>query len=349
MKTRLTELLGIQYPIIQSGMGLVANANLVSATCNAGGLGILATWQLPPEGLREEIRKVKEAVGGKLFGANLTPLRPGFKDYIKVLIEEDVPVWNSGLGSPFKLADIKKPENVIYIATVGTGRQAASMERAGADAVIVQGWEGGGHSGRIASTVLIPESVKSVKIPTVAAGGFYDGKGLVAALALGAEGVAMGTRFAVTQESPIPPEIKRKYLEARSVDAAMNSVWDGLMLRAIPGEKRKNYRGWWTHPWDVIPNFISAKKAYQASFKDMIETAKITKKMGAPLFQYLVGMETYRKGLLRYNIESVVYTSGQVTGMIEDILTCDQVIQQTVVEAEQIIKNLYGRHITIKE
>ncbi|MFC1961896.1 NAD(P)H-dependent flavin oxidoreductase [Chloroflexota bacterium] len=345
MKTRFTELLGIKHPIIQSGMGLVADANLVSATCNAGGLGILATWQLPPEGLREEIRKVKKAIGGKPFGVNLTPLRPGFKNYVKVLLEEKVPVWNSGLGDPFRIAGLEKPKDVIYIGTVGTGRQAASVVRVGADAVIVQGWEGGGHSGRIASTVLIPEGVEAVKIPVVAAGGFCDGKGLAAAMALGADGIAMGTRFAISKESPIPMELKKKYLEAGSRDAVMSDVWDGLMLRAIPGEKRKNYHGWWTHPWDVMPNLLSAKKAYQASFKDMMATAKIIRQMRAPLIQYLVGMETYRKGLLGYNLENAVYTSGQVTGRIREILTCAEVIQNTVSEAEQIIKSLYDRQI----
>lgn len=344
MKTRLTELLGIKHPIIQSGMGLVANADLVSAVCNAGGLGILATWQLPPEGLRQEIRKVREATGGKIFGVNLTPLRPGFMRYVKIIMEEKVPVWSSGLGDPFRLAGMKKPENTIYIATVGTGRQAASVERIGADAVVVQGWEGGGHAGRIASTVLIPEAVEAVKIPVVAAGGFCDGKGLAAALALGAEGVAMGTRFAVTQESPIPPEIKKKYVEARSLDAVESAAWDGLMIRAIPGKKRRNYRGWWTHPWDVIPSFLSAKKAYQASFGEMIQTARIVRRMGAPLLQYLVGMETYRKGLLGYHIESAVYASGQVTGRIKDIPTCAEVIQETIAEAEQILKALYNRY-----
>lgn len=343
MKTRLTETLGIRHPIIQSGMGLVANADLVSAVCNAGGLGILATWQLPPEGLRQEIRKVRENVGDKVFGVNLTPLRPGFHRYVEMILEEKVPILSSGLGDPFRLAGMKKPKDMMYVATVGNARQAASVEKVGADVVIVQGWEGGGHSGRIASTVLIPEAVQAVKVPVVAAGGFCDGKGLAAALALGAEGVAMGTRFAVTQESPIPAEIKKKYIEARSQDAIESAAWDGLSLRAIPGKKRKNYRGWWTHPWDVIPSFFGAQHAYQASFREMMQTAGIVRRMGAPLLQYLVGMETYRKGLLGYDIERAVYASGQVTGRIKDIPTCAEVIEKTMAEAEQVLKTLHDR------
>ena len=343
MKTRITELLGIKYPIIQSGMGIVADPALVIAACNAGGLGLLATHLASPERLRQQLREIREAVGGKIFGLNLVPHRPGFKRYIDVVLEEQVPVLASGLRDPFRIAGIKKPENVIYIATVGSVRQALAVERAGADAVQVQGWEGGGHASHIASTVLIPEVVAAVKVPVIAAGGFCDGKGLVAALALGAEAIAMGTRFALTQESPLPLQLKQKYLEAMDRDAVLSASWDGLPYRVIAGEKMKRYRGWWTRPWDLLFSFLSAKRDYDASLRDMWETFKLLRQMKWSPPQFLVALEIFRKTMESGNLKKGFVPSGQVVGRIGDIPTCREMMERTTMEAEQIIRDMYGK------
>jgi len=342
MKTRITELLGIEYPIIQSPMAWVATPPLVCATSNAGGLGLLATPGLTPEELHQQIREIKRLTGGKVFGVNIVPFRPGVRHHFKVILEEEIRVWSSGVRDPFAFGNMKKPENIIYIPTVGSVGQAVRAERAGADAVIVQSWEGGGHSSLIASTVLIPEVAEAVKIPVIAAGGFCDGKGLAAALALGAEGIAMGTRFAITQESPLPPHLKSKYLEARDVSTDVSTIWDGMPMRVIRGEKKKRYHGWWTHPWDVLPYVLSLKKGYKVSWKDMMETADIVRQMRASRLQFMVGIEMLRRTAVTGNIERAYFPAGQVVGRIEDLPTCREVIERTVVEAEQVIRNLYG-------
>ncbi|MGD0795021.1 MAG: nitronate monooxygenase [Dehalococcoidales bacterium] len=277
MRTRITELFGIRHPIVQSPMAFVAHAPLVIATCNAGGLGLFGPPGLTIDEMRRQIREIKAGVGGKPFGVNILPIMPKVRELIQVLIEEDVPVWTSGLRNPLTVFKIKKPSHVIFIPAVGNVHQAISVEKSGADAVIVQSWESGGHASLIASSVLIPEAARAVKIPVVAAGGFADGHGLAAALALGAEGIAMGTRFAVTQESPIPEGLKKAFIEARDTDAVLSARWDGMPQRAM--SKMKHYRGWWTHPWDAIPNLLNSKKSFDASWKEILENARILMQM----------------------------------------------------------------------
>jgi len=341
VKTRITELFGIQHPIIQSPMASVARAPLVTATCNAGGLGLFGPPGLTPEQVRQQIREIKEHTNGKTFGVNIMPIMPKVRELIQLLIEEEVPVWTSGFRNPLTFFNIKKPDNVLFIPAVGSVRQALSVERHGADAVIVQSWESGGHSSLIASSVLIPEVVKAVKIPVVAAGGFCDGKGLAAALALGAEGIAMGTRFAITQESPLPHELKLKYIEARDTDAVLSAVWDGMPQRAI--SKMRRYRGWWTHPWDVIPNLLATKREFNASWKEIMENARYIRQMHGSPAQFATGMAMFRRAFATGDITKAFSPAGQVVGLIEDIPNCRELIERTVTEAEQTIRSLYTR------
>ncbi len=343
MKTRITELLGIMYPIVQTGMGWVSDINLVCASCNAGALGIMSPAGLTPEELREQIREVKKRTNGKPFGINLSPAVPGLKHFLQVIIDEMVPVCNSGLRNPFRLAGIEKPEDLLYIPTVGNARQAASMERQGAAGVLVQGWEGGGHTSFIATTVIIPEVVKAIKIPVIAAGGFCDGKGLATALALGAEAIAMGTRFALAQESPIPMPIKEQCLKATSEEAQVSSVWDGFPQRVIPGEKMKHYKGWWTAPWRVPFDLMSTKRTYNTTMKDMMDTVKFLRSLHASLPQFMTGMEMYRRSTKLGDFKKAYFPAGQVVGQIDDIATCQEIIERTMAEAEDIIKKMYGR------
>ncbi len=339
MKTRITELFGIQHPIILSPMAFVARAPLVIATCQAGGLGLFGPPGLTVEEMRQQIREIKAQVGGRPFGVNIMPVMPKVRELIQVLIEEEVPVWTSGLRNPLTTFNIKKPKNVIFIPAVGNVRQALSVEKSGADAVIVQSWESGGHASLIASSVLIPEAARAVKIPVVAAGGFCDGHGLAAALALGAEGIAMGTRFAVTQESPIPDGLKKCFIEAKDTDAVLSAVWDGMPQRAI--SKMRHYRGWWTHPWDAIPNLIASKKAFNASWKEILENSRILMQMKVSPAQFATGMALFRRALDTGDIKKAFSPAGQVVGLINDIPTCRELIERTSAEAEQVIKTLY--------
>ena len=339
MKTRVTESFGIKHPIVLSPMAFVAQARLVIATCQAGGLGLFGPPGLTMEETRRQIREIKDQVEGRPFGVNIMPIMPRVRDLIQILIEEEVPVWASSFRNPFRYFDIKKPENVLFIPAVGSVHQAVSVAKYGADAVIVQSWESGGHASLIASSVLIPEVARAVKIPVVAAGGFSDGRGLAAALALGAEGIAMGTRFAVTQESPLPEGLKRRYVEAQDGDAVISAVWDGLPQRAI--SKRKHYRGWWTHPWDALPNLLATKKAFNASWKEIWENARTLMRMGCSPVQFATGMALFRRTLATGDIKKAFSPSGQVVGLINDIPTCRELIERTIAEAERVIGDLY--------
>jgi NAD(P)H-dependent flavin oxidoreductase YrpB (nitropropane dioxygenase family) len=340
MKTRITELFGIQHPIILSPMASVARAPLVIATCNAGGLGLFAPPGFTPDQVRQQIREIKAKTGGKPFGVNIMPIMPKVRDLIQVMLEEGVPVWTSAFRNPFKFFNMKKPDNVIFVPAVGSVGQALSVERDGADAVIVQSWESGGHPSPIASSVLIPEVSGAVKIPVIAAGGFADGRGLAAALALGAEAIAMGTRFAITQESPLPESLKLKYLEAKDTSAVLNAAWDGMPTRAIT--RMRHYYGWWTHPWDAIPNLLANKRDFNASWKEILENAKYIRQMGSSPVQFATGLSMFRRAVETGDINGKAYSlAGQVVGLIKDIPTCREVIERTVAGAEQVIRSLY--------
>lgn len=346
MKTRLTELLGIKHPIIQPGMSNVADPDLVAAVCNAGGLGFLPLNPLPPEGLRQQIRRVKELIGNKPFGCNISPLIPGARRYIDVWIEEKVPVWGSAIRDPFRSLGIKKPKDIIYIPTVGNPRQAKRMEELGlADAVLVHCVEGGGHPGRIAASIFVPKAAEMLKIPVVAAGGFCDGRGLAAVLAMGGEGVAMGTRFATTKESRLSEEVKKLYLAAQEETPNLSKVYDGVACNTIEGDKIRPYRGWWTHPWDILPDFFHQKKALGADMGQMFTEAGDLRRMGVNPIQFLVGMRKFERGLYDGDVHRGLFWSGQVVGRINDIPTCQELIERTVREAEEIIKTLYQRFV----
>ena len=203
METPLTKLLGCRYPVIQTAMGWVADASLVSATCNAGGFGFLAGAVMTPEEVEQGILQIKSATD-QPFGVNFHMYTPGAREIIDICIHHQVRAVSYS-RSPDALSVAKlKAAGIVCIPTVGALKHAVKAVALGADAVVVQGGEGGGHTGKVASTILLPQVVSALDVPVVAAGGFKDGRGLVAALSLGAAGIAMGTRFLLTQESPVP-------------------------------------------------------------------------------------------------------------------------------------------------
>jgi len=338
-RTRVTELLGVEHPIVQSGMVYVSKLPLPVAVSEAGALGTLTAGEQSPEGLRQTIRKIRELTP-KPFAVNLVPWFPKYHRMAEIVLEENVQVLTHGFGNPFKLLGIKKPKGVVFVPLVGSVRQAQVMEQEGADALVVCGWEGGGHVGHISTMVLIPEVVESVKIPVIAAGGFCDGKGLAAAIALGAGGICMGTRFALTQESPIHPDAKQFYLNAKDTHATIDLHYDGNRLRSIKGEKIRHYRGWWTRPWEVLPSFLNIKKAFGASTKELIEAKRTFK---ALTLQFLVGGEMSRRASWEGDTQRGNFVSGQVVGRISDLPTCRELVERIVIEAEQIIRLMATR------
>ncbi len=339
-KTRLTELLGIKYPIVQCGMVFVSTVPMVAAVCNAGGLGILTASEQTEDQLRRNIDEVRKLTDNKPFAVNIAPAFPGYETALNVVVKEKVPVLSHGLGNPFQVLG-GKPEGLIFMPTVGSAKQAMWMERGGADAVIVHGNEGGGHPGFIASSVLIPQTADMVTIPIVAAGGFADGRGLAGALALGAEGIGMGTRFAVTQESPVPQNIKDWWVRAKEKEPTISYKYDGMHLRAIKSKDRLNYKGWWSRPWELWGAQKMLREGYGMSFGEMLKVRKEMKKVGMPTFQLLAGYPMGKRCVVQGAEEKAILPTGQVVGRISDIPTCEEVIDRIIAEARETLKGLH--------
>ncbi|MGN0156407.1 MAG: nitronate monooxygenase, partial [Lachnospiraceae bacterium] len=231
MKTRITELLNIQYPIIQGGMAWVAEHKLAAAVSNAGGLGIIGAASAPPDVVREEIRKCKELTD-KPFGVNVMLLNPNADEVAQIVVEEGVKVVTTGAGNPAKFMELWKNAGVKVIPVVASTAMAKLMERAGADAVVAEGMESGGHIGSITTMTLVPQVVDTVSIPVIAAGGIADGRGLAAAFMLGAQAVQMGTRFVVAKESIVHENYKKQVIKAKDIDSTVTGTSTGHPVRS---------------------------------------------------------------------------------------------------------------------
>jgi len=345
VKTRIIELLGITYPIIQSGMNYAAYPPLVAAVSNAGGLGILGAGAMSTDELRQNIRGIKDLTN-KPFGVNFLATSPALNELIDVLIDENVPVASYGRGDPQGIIQRTKPHGIVNIPTVGAAKHAAKVEGYGADAVIVQGMEGGGHTSYISTLVLVPQVVASVKIPVVAAGGFCDGKGLVAALALGAGGIAMGTRFALTKESTIPKDVSQSCLHARGDDAVITTKVTGTRCRGLSNKLVKTVEGqmqglalkegvssllditreFKVPLWKVLFSGYKMRKAYEIHARQ--------------LGNVLAGRQRIKRALVDGDLEWGFIPCGQVCDRIDDIPSCQELIQRIVYEADSIISKL---------
>lgn len=318
-RTELTERLGIQYPIIQAGMGGVAMADLVAAVSNAGGLGILGAAMLTPDALREEIRKVKKLTD-KPFGVDLLLAQgwPGQEEMIQVMIEEAVPVFASGLGNPAPYAGAMHAAGMTIMAVVGTVRHARRVVEGGTDVVVAQGTEGGGHTGRIATMALVPQVVDAVApTPVVAAGGIADGRGLVAALALGACGVWVGTRFVATREALGHDNYKRKIVEANEEAT--------IVTRAFTGKDCRVIRNAYAEQWEDRKNEIKP----------------------FPL-QMMVDGEKMEAAIGRGNTDFGIMPAGQISGAIHEVQPAAEVAREMIEEADEVLERLAQRHLKLQ-
>lgn len=340
MKTRITKLFGIQYPIILSGMSWISVPKLVAAVSNAGGLGILATGVMTADETREAVREIRRLTK-KPFAANVTLYFPGAERNLQVLIDEKVPVINYALGKGDKLTKAVHAYGGKVIATVTTHKHSLAAERSGADALIVTGHEAAGHGGAVTSLVLIPSIVDAVKIPVIAAGGFADGRGLAAALALGAEGISMGTRLMNTKESPVHESMKKLSVEKQIYDTIYTPKVDGLPARFMKSEIALKMA---KRPL----NLISA--AYNSR--------EIAKSLGFPWFKLAIaillsgygkarqmatmanGFKAFKAGTIEGDNVSGVLPLGQVTGLITDTPSVKQVIERIVTEAKAVKKKV---------
>lgn len=314
LKTRITEMLKIQYPLIQGGMAWIGTAELVAAVSNAGGMGIIGSVSIPtPEKLREEIQKTRKLTD-KPFGVNITML-PAKRElpndgFVQVVCEEKVPVVETAGGKPERYTETLKKANAIVLHKVGSVQHAIHAERAGVDAVIAVGFEGAGHPlmDDVSLWNLIPSMVDSVKIPVIAAGGTVDYRQLVAALALGAEAVFMGTVFVATKESPAHPRFKQSLLRAAECDTV-------LIQRSVKNQTR------------VLKN-----KAALAVLA--MEEKKATLEELMPLITGERGRKAFLEGELDYGCTSV----GQGIGLLKEILSVQEVIDRFVQGAEGLLK-----------
>ena len=305
MKTRVTELLGIESPIIQGGMAWVAEHHLAAAVSEAGGLGIIGAGGAPAEAVREQIQKVK-AVTDKPFGVNIMLMNPEADAIAKVIVEEGVKVVTTGAGNPGKYMAMWKEADVKVIPVVASVAMAKLMERAGADAVVAEGTESGGHIGSATTMTLVPQVVDAVKIPVIAAGGIADGRGFAAAMMLGAEAVQMGTRFVVAKESIVHPAYKEKVIKAKDIDSEVTGMSTGHPVRQIRNQMTREY--------------LKLEKN-GASFEELEHLT-----LGA-LRKAVVGGDTVNGTLM----------AGQIAGLVKKEQTCKEMIDEIMSEAEKLL------------
>ncbi|WP_217168457.1 nitronate monooxygenase family protein [Streptomyces sp. AC512_CC834] len=343
--TPLTELTGVRYPIVQTGMGWVAGPRLVSASANAGALGILASATMTVEQLRSAVREVKSRTDAP-FGVNLRADATDAGERVRIIVEEGVRVASFALAPSKDLIARLKDAGVVVIPSIGARRHAEKVAAWGADAVMVQGGEGGGHTGEVATTVLLPQVVDAVDIPVIAAGGFHDGRGLVAALAYGAAGIGMGTRFLLTSDSAVPDAVKAKYLAAAVKDVTVTTRVDGLphrMLRTAMVDSLER-AGRVTSSLRALRHAAAFRKETGASWSRLVRDG-LAMKHGKELTwgQVLLAANTpmlLKASLVEGRTDIGVMASGQVAGLIEDLPSCTELVGRIMNEAQATLKSL---------
>jgi NAD(P)H-dependent flavin oxidoreductase YrpB (nitropropane dioxygenase family) len=347
IRTALTDLVGIKYPIVQTGMGYVAGARLAAATSRAGGLGIIAASTMSVEQMTAAIHEVKERTDAP-FGVNIRSDADDADDRVGIMIKEGVRVASFALAPKKNLIARLKDAGVVTIPSVGARRHAEKVASWGVDAVIVQGGEGGGHTGPVPTTLLLPDVVRAVGIPVIAAGGFFDGRGLVAALSYGAAGIAMGTRFLLTADSPVGDEVKQVYLGKSVRDTVVTTRVDGVPHRVLSSklvmslESAGRLRGLLS----AVRNGARFKKLSGLSWAEMIrEGSRMKHGRELTWAQVLMGANTpmlLKAAMVDDRADLGVMASGQVVGLIDDLPTCEELINRIMEEAEEALDVLAG-------
>lgn len=305
MKTRVTELLGIKYPLIQGGMAWVAEHHLAAAVSKAGALGIIGAGGAPAEFVRDQIRQVKAATDNP-FGVNLMLMNPEADAIAQVIVEEGVRVVTTGAGNPGKYMAAWKEAGVKVIPVVASVAMAKMMQRAGADAVIAEGMESGGHIGAATTMALVPQVVDAVSIPVIAAGGIADGRGFAAALMLGAEAVQMGTRFVVAKESIVHDNYKKKVLAAKDIDSEVTGMSHGHPVRQLRNPMTREY--------------LRLEKE-GASFEEL---------------EHLT-LGSLRKAVVEGDVVNGTLMAGQIAGLVKEEQTCKEMIEEIMQQAQALL------------
>lgn len=305
MKTKISQMLGIEYPILQGGMAWVSEANMAAAVSNSGGLGIIAAANAPASWLREQI-KIAKALTNMPFGVNIMIMSPYADEVAKVVVEENIKVVTTGAGSPKKYMNIWKDAGIKVIPVIASSAMAQKVEKQGADAVIAEGWESGGHIGQIATMALVPKVVDSVKIPVIAAGGIGDERGVAAAFMLGATGVQMGTRFIATKECQAHKNYKDRIIKAEDTDTVVTGLSATKPVRALKNTMTNKY--------------LELEKA-GASFEEL----------------ELLTFESLKNASEKGDVVSGSVMAGQISGIINNELSCKELIEKIITGTEKLI------------
>lgn len=311
MKTAITELLNIEAPVIQGGMAWVAEHCLAAAVSEAGGLGIIGAASAPAQWVREQILLVKEKTE-KPFGVNIMLMSPYADEVAKVVVEEQVPVVTTGAGSPEKYMKMWKEAGIKVIPVVASVALAKRMERCGADALVAEGTEAGGHIGENTTMVLVPQIADAVKIPVIAAGGVADGRGMAAAFMLGAQGVQIGTRFVASVEAQVHENYKNYIVKAKDIDSRVTGRSTGHPVRALRNQMTKLYL---------------EKEQEGVPFEEL----------------ELLTLGSLRKAVVDGDVVNGSVMAGQSAAMIHDILPCKEIIEKLLAQAEEVMKGM-GNH-----
>jgi NAD(P)H-dependent flavin oxidoreductase YrpB (nitropropane dioxygenase family) len=345
LSTRLTELFGVRYPVVQTGMGWVATPRLAAATSAAGGLGILAAATMSLDELRRAVKEVRERTDAP-FGVNMRADQTDVAERIDLLVHEGVRVASFAMAPKRDLIKRLHDGGVLVMPSIGAKRHAEKVVEWGVDAVLVQGGEGGGHTGSVPTTLLLPQVVDTVDVPVVAAGGFFDGRGLVAALAYGASGVAMGTRFLLTSDSPVPEKVKQHYLSKSVTDTVVTRQVDGVphrvlrsdlvdrlesagRLRSFTGAARSAmaFKRMSGTPWrDIVREGLAMRRSQELSWTQVLMAAN------TPML--------LRAAMVDGRDDLGVMAAGQVVGLIDDLPSCADLIERIMREAHAVLTAL---------
>lgn len=347
IRTALTELTGVEHPIVQTGMGWVAGPKLVTATAEAGGLGILASATMTYAELEKAIIETKSRTD-KPFGVNLRADAADAMDRVNLLIKHRVKVASFALAPKRELIDKLKENDAVVIPSVGLPRHAEKVASWGADAVMIQGGEGGGHTGATPTTLLLPTVLDAVDIPVIAAGGFFDGRGLAAALSYGAAGIGMGTRFLLTSDSAVPEHIKRRYLEFGLDGTVVTAKADGMSHRLLRTEFIDGLESGSpvSRMLGTLRRSMQFKELSGLSWAGMARDGLSMKKSsGRSWGQMMLAANTpmlLKAGLVDGDTQAGMLASGQVVGVIDDLPTCEQLVDRIIDEAVQRLAVVSG-------
>jgi NAD(P)H-dependent flavin oxidoreductase YrpB (nitropropane dioxygenase family) len=350
LTTPLLDLLGSKYPIVQTGMGWVAGPKLVSATSNAGAFGIIASATMTYDELVVAIAETKKRTTAP-FGVNMRADADDIMDRLKLLVAEGIPVASFAQAPKKDLIDYLHDHGIKVMPSIGAKRHAEKVMEWGVDAILVQGGEGGGHTGSVPTSLLLPEVVDVVggRVPVVAAGGYFDGRGLVAALAYGASGIAMGTRFLLTSDSSVPMEVKKQYLGTPVTGTVVTTKVDGAPHRVIRTKLVDQMDG--ASPVTAVPKAIANAARFRKftglSWYQMAkEGLDMKKRMDMPWAEVIMAGNTpilTKATLVDGELDAGILPTGQVVGVIDDLPTAAEVVTRIIAEAETTLDRLAGR------